>query len=243
MFPGQCASRGETPSFDSTSHVTVADRQRSPPIQVGTYQRTCERPTQLQESTSPRCNKQHSGCRRPVLPCMLPLRQPSLLLQLGWPQVLLVIEHYRGENRQKFDVEKQTNKLGYKSCGFEQKVHKTAHAIGISENQADLPTRDVTRTHPVTHERTSEEITKRARTHARTNVRTEHQAHCAHPAVGITSTEPGGKAPQNESKLKRFVNDLERTTDFLCLWYALIVAQSRIAPAAAIVRIIARCAR
>jgi len=44
-------------------------------------------------------------------------------------------------------------------------------------------------------------------------------------------------------KLKRFVTDLERTTDILCLWFALIAAQSRIALAAAIVRFTARCAR
>jgi hypothetical protein len=37
----------ETPSIDSTSHQTVADRQRSPPVQGGTNQRTCETPTQL----------------------------------------------------------------------------------------------------------------------------------------------------------------------------------------------------
>jgi hypothetical protein len=48
-------------------------------------------PPNSKESTSPRCSGQHSGCRRPVLPCRLPLRQPSLLLQLGWPQVRLVV--------------------------------------------------------------------------------------------------------------------------------------------------------
>ena len=76
--------------------------------------------------------------------------------------------------------------------------------------------------------------------HARTNVGREHQAHCAHPAVGITSTEPGGLARPRKTicKLKRFVTDLERTTDILCQWYALIAALSRIALAAAIVRII-----
>ena len=47
-------------------------------------------PSNSKESTSPRCSGQHSGCRRPVLPCRLPLRQPSLLLQLGWPPVRLV---------------------------------------------------------------------------------------------------------------------------------------------------------
>ena len=75
--------------------------------------------------------------------------------------------------------------------------------------------------------------------HARTNVEREHQAHCAHPAVGITSTEPGGLARPRKTicKLKR-LTDLERTTDILCQWYALIAALSRIALAAAIVRII-----
>ena len=51
-----------------------------------------EGPPSSKESKSPRCNGQHSGCRRrrPMLPYMLPLRQPSLLLLLGWPQVPLV---------------------------------------------------------------------------------------------------------------------------------------------------------
>jgi hypothetical protein len=47
IFPGQYASRSETPSNDCTSHQAVAGRQPSPPVQVGTNQRTCERPTQL----------------------------------------------------------------------------------------------------------------------------------------------------------------------------------------------------
>jgi hypothetical protein len=51
-----------------------------------------EGPPSSKESKSPRCNGQHSGCRRrrPMLPYMLPLRQPSLLLLLGWPPVRLV---------------------------------------------------------------------------------------------------------------------------------------------------------
>ena len=53
-----------------------------------------EGPPSSKESKSPRCNGQHSGCRRrrPMLPYMLPLRQPSLLLLLGWPPVRLVLE-------------------------------------------------------------------------------------------------------------------------------------------------------
>ena len=52
-----------------------------------------EGPPSSKESKSPRCNGQHSGCRRrrPMLPYMLPLRQPSLLLLLGWPPVRLVL--------------------------------------------------------------------------------------------------------------------------------------------------------
>ena len=82
--------------------------------------------------------------------------------------------------------------------------------------------------------------------HARTNVRREHHAR-THVRTSEESTERtvhiqqwgshplslAGRARPRKTicKLKRFVNDLERTTDFLCLWYALIVAQSRIAPA------------
>ena len=55
-----------------------------------------EGPPSSKESKSPRCNGQHSGCRRrrPMLPYMLPLRQPSLLLLLGWPQVPLVYKNF-----------------------------------------------------------------------------------------------------------------------------------------------------
>jgi hypothetical protein len=49
-------------------------------------------PPNSKESTLPRCTKQHSSCRHPVLPCRLPLRQPSLLLLLGWPPVRLVFK-------------------------------------------------------------------------------------------------------------------------------------------------------
>jgi hypothetical protein len=81
---------------------------------------------------------------------------------------------------------------------------KHGHAYPRKEHQAKRPR---------THERQ-----KRAPSaHSRTNVRREHQAHCAHPAVGITgtSTEPGGLARPRKTicKLKRFVNDLKRTTD------------------------------
>ncbi len=86
--------------------------------------------------------------------------------------------------------------------------------------------------------------------HARTNVRREHQARThvrtseesAKRTVHIQQwgSHPlslAGRARPRKTicKLKRFVNDLERTIDILCLWYALIVAQRRIALAAAIV--------
>ena len=62
-----------------------------------------EGPPSSKESKSPRCNGQHSGCRRrrPMLPYMLPLRQPSLLLLLGWPPVRLVpeVREVTGESR------------------------------------------------------------------------------------------------------------------------------------------------
>ena len=87
-----------------------------------------------------------------------------------------IIAHYRGENRQKFVV---TNKQWPKIDGFEQKSCRKVHGhFGIkkrTEAELQLETVDPTG-------------------HVRTNVRREHQAHCAHPAVGITSTEPGGLA-------------------------------------------------
>ena len=39
--------------------------------------------SESKESIAPRWNGLHSGCRRAALPRMLPLRQPSLLLQLS----------------------------------------------------------------------------------------------------------------------------------------------------------------
>ena len=58
-------------------------------IRVGRWARS---PASSKKSTAlaARWNGLHSGCRCAVLPCMLPLRQPSLLLQLGWPPVRLV---------------------------------------------------------------------------------------------------------------------------------------------------------
>ncbi len=103
---------------------------------------------------------------------------------------------------------------------FEQKVHKSSH-FGIKTETRTRRDRRRARTRSRTYERQ-----KRAPSaHARTIVRREHQAHCAHPAVGITSTEPGGLARPRKTicKLKRFVNDLERSTDILCRWSALIV--------------------
>ena len=94
-----------------------------------------------------------------------------------------------------------------------------------SKPRSGTPTRSVTPTRDRTRSLTySYERQKRAPS-AHTIVRREHQAHCAHPAVGITSTEPGGLARLRKTicKLKRFVNDLERSTDILCRWSALIV--------------------
>ena len=69
-------------------------RQPSPPVQVGTTQKHARGPPNSKESRLPRCSGQHSGCRLPVLPCRLTLRQPSLLLLLGWPPVRLVMEYF-----------------------------------------------------------------------------------------------------------------------------------------------------
>ena len=133
------------------------------------------------------------------------------------------------ENLSKFLRTK--NKLG-QIDGFEQKRCTMHTHFGIKKqtekqtekrhsNRSVAPTRDRTRSRTYSYERQ-----KRAPSaHARTIVRREHQAHCAHPAVGITSTEPGGLARLRKTicKLKRFVNDLERSTDILCRWSALIV--------------------
>ena len=119
---------------------------------------------------------------------------------------------------------------------------KVAHSRPIkkqTENgNSETPTRD--RRSARIRLRLNDRQKRAPSAHAHTIVRREHQAHCAHPAVGITSTEPGGLARPRKTicKLKRFVTDLERTTDILCQWYALIAALSRIALAAAIVRII-----
>ena len=65
-------------------------------------------PPNSKESTLPRCTKQHSSCRHPVLPCRLPLRQPSLLLLLGWPPVRLVRSTGKKQfRRRKFRIERR----------------------------------------------------------------------------------------------------------------------------------------
>ena len=124
------------------------------------------------------------------------------------------------ENLSKF---LKTNKFGYKSFGFEQKRCTKCTQESKSKPKRLYPTRDRRRAR--TRSRTYERQKRAPSAHARTIVRREHQAHCAHPAVGITSTEPGGLARLRKTicKLKRFVNDLERSTDILCRWSALIV--------------------
>jgi hypothetical protein len=135
-----------------------------------------------------------------------------------------VIAHYRGENGRKFVV---TNKQREKIDGFEQKsctkCRRTSDSLGSkSKPRSATPTTDRRRAR--TRSRTYERQKRAPSAHARTIVRREHQAHCAHPAVGITSTEPGGLARPRKPicKLKRFVTDLERTTDILYIWSALI---------------------
>ena len=135
-----------------------------------------------------------------------------------------IIAHYRGENGRKFVV---TNKQREKIDGFEQKsctkCRRTSDSLGSkSKPRSATPTTDRRRAR--TRSRTYERQKRAPSAHARTIVRREHQAHCAHPAVGITSTEPGGLARPRKPicKLKRFVTDLERTTDILYIWSALI---------------------
>ena len=126
--------------------------------------------------------------------------------------------------------------------GFEQNAKRTQHRTKQTEKRnSNLETVDA---HAPGHERTNVRREHQAPTHARTSGESTKRT-CAHPAVGITSTEPGGLARPRKTicKLKRFVTDLERSTDILSLWYALIAALSRIGPAAAIVRITARSAR
>jgi hypothetical protein len=154
-----------------------------------------------------------------------------------------IIAHYTRmvENLSKF---LKTNKFGYKSCGFEQKIPQNARIRNQKANrEAHYIQLETVDAHAPGHVRTIVRREHQARTHVRTSEESSKRT-CAHPA-GITSTEPGGLARPRKTicKRNRFVNDLERTTDILCLWYALIAAQSRIALAAAIVRITARCAR
>jgi hypothetical protein len=79
-----------------------------------------------------------------------------------------IIEHYRGENRQKFDVEKQTNKLGYKSCGFEQKSAQKCR-ISIKSNTKRNCNLETVDAHAPGHERTIVRREHQAPTHARTS--------------------------------------------------------------------------
>ena len=79
----------------------------------------------------------------------------------------LVIEHYRGENGRKFDVEKQTNKFGVK-------------LTALNKNVAQMCTRFRTQKakRKQTEKRNSnlETVVAHAPGHERTNVRREHQA-------------------------------------------------------------------
>ncbi len=134
--------------------------------------------------------------------------------QCGWPEgrrqlyevtldPKLLIAHYRGENGRKFVV---TNKQREKIDGFEQTSCKKWHAFK-SKPRSATPTTDRRRAR--IRSRTYERQKRAPSANARTIVRREHQAHCAHPAVGITSTEPGGlarprKTKLNEYKTKRF---------------------------------------
>ena len=92
--------------------------------------------------------------------------------------------------------------VNYKSCGFEQKRCTKCTQESKSKPKRLYPTRDRRRAR--TRSRTYERQKRAPSAHARTIVRREHRAHCAHPAVGITSTEPGGegKAPQNYLQTK-----------------------------------------
>ncbi len=128
--------------------------------------------------------------RHKPAPLML-ARFPGLLLpahpatfKVGWPPgpyTMYVIAHYRGENGRKFDV---TNKQREKIDGFEQKVAQKCTSTRIKK-QARKATPTTDRRRARTRSRTYERQKRAPSAHARTIVRTEHQAHCAHPAVGI----------------------------------------------------------
>jgi hypothetical protein len=70
-------------------HTSLANRSHAPPrsTPVRTNRTACEKLSQLKKSTAPQWNGLHSNCRCTAQPCMLPLRQPSLPLLLGWPPV------------------------------------------------------------------------------------------------------------------------------------------------------------
>ena len=95
-----------------------------------------------------------------------------------------------------------TNKQWLKIDGFEQKSAKHTRRIKKQTEKGGTPTRDRRRAR--TRSRTYERQKRAPSGNARTIVRREHQAHCAHPAVGITSTEPGGLARPRKTKLNEY---------------------------------------
>jgi hypothetical protein len=101
---GHRCARRRVSTGPVTKRCYTPVRPHGPPVgtnpsrTVGTGQEAhpAQGPSQVREVNSTSVERTalwHSGCRCAVLPCMLPLRQPSLLLQLGWPQIPLVVNY------------------------------------------------------------------------------------------------------------------------------------------------------
>ncbi len=105
----RCARRWVS-TTPATERRHTPDRPHGPPVGANRAACSARSSVSSKKPTAPRWNGRQSGCRRAVLPCMLPLRQPSLLLQLGWPQIPLVWDliHFKPKKNEPTGVQNPT---------------------------------------------------------------------------------------------------------------------------------------
>ncbi len=112
-----------------------------------------------------------------------------------------------------------SNKKLHKVADRRGRASAAVSHFGQKANRERNSNRETVDAHAPGHVRTNVRREHQAPRHARTSEESTKRTWRAHPAVGIASTEPGGLARPRKTicKLKRFVNDLERTTDILCM--------------------------
>jgi hypothetical protein len=154
---------------------------------------------------------------------------------------------------------KQTN-FRYRNCVYKF-VPGSFHSKKTGENQPALPARPEARTE---RERQDDHVHASAREFSRQALRqnlkasttAQHHVH-AHPAVGITSTEPGRKARpckpggrarpreifETKTRLRLSQQEIPTRIRAVNTWFAIIAVPIRIVPEIRDAQSIARCAR